>query len=71
MVIIVQNGEVTEQKKQKAYKYKGLFKLINNICNLIEELEEIDDSRTQTIESLQIDTAKEINNIIANIDYRR
>ena len=42
MTVIVTDGELTEQRKQKAYKYKGLFKLINNICNLIEELEEID-----------------------------
>lgn len=67
MTVIVTDGELTEQRKQTAYKYKGLFKLINNICNLIEELEEIDNSRaTQSIEQIQINTAKEINNIIAN-----
>lgn len=67
MTVIVTDGELTEQRKQKAYKYKGLFKLINNICNLIEELEEIDDSRTtQSIEQIQINTAKEINNILTN-----
>ncbi|MCI8486177.1 MAG: hypothetical protein HFJ20_03610 [Clostridia bacterium] len=67
MTVIVTDGELTEQRKQKAYKYKGLFKLINNICNLIEELEEIDDSRTtQNIEQIQINTAKEINNILTN-----
>lgn len=67
MTVIVTDGELTEQRKQKAYKYKGLFKLINNICNLIEELEEIDDSRTtQSIEQIQINTAREINNILTN-----
>jgi hypothetical protein len=67
MTVIVTDGELTEQRKQKAYKYKGLFKLINNICNLIEELEEIDDSRTtQSIEQIQINTVKEINKILSN-----
>lgn len=67
MTIIVTNGELTEQRKQKAYKYKGLFKLINNICNLIEELEEIDsNSKTQSIEQIQINVIKEINNILTN-----
>lgn len=67
MTVIVTDGELTEQRKQKAYKYKGLFKLINNICNLIEELEEIDNSRTtQSIEQIQINTVKEINKILSN-----
>lgn len=67
MTVIVTDGELTEQRKQKAYKYKGLFKLINNICNLIEELEEIDDSRTtQSIEQIQINIVKEINKILSN-----
>ena len=67
MTVIVTDGELTEQRKQKAYKYKGLFKLINNICNLIEELEEMDNSTTsQSIEQIQVNTVKEINNILAN-----
>lgn len=67
MTVIITDGELTEQRKQKAYKYKGLFKLINNICNLIGELEEIDDNRTtQSIEQIQIDTVKEINNILTS-----
>ena len=67
MTVIITNGELTEKRKQTAYKYKGLFKLINNICKLVEELEEIGDNKTtQSIEQIQIDTVKEINNILTN-----
>lgn len=68
MTVIVTDGELTEQRKQKAYKYKGLFKLINNICNLIEELEELDNSRvTQSIEQIQVNAVKEVSNILERI----
>ena len=56
-----------EKTREIATDLTRIENAINNICNLIEELEEIDDSRTtQNIEQIQINTAKEINNILTN-----
>ena len=41
MIVIVREGELTEDKKQSCYEYSGLFKIINRVSKLIETMEEI------------------------------
>ena len=34
MIVIVREGELTEDKKQSCYEYSGLFKIINRVSKL-------------------------------------
>ena len=43
MLIIVKEGKLDEKKKLDAYKYKRWFEIIKRVCNLIEEMEQIDE----------------------------
>ena len=70
MVVVITEGKLTENKKQTYYKYGGIFKLINRISKLTEELENIDQYMTYNdIEYIGADT-KEINKILDKIENR-
>lgn len=69
MVIIINNEEVTEEKKKDAYKNHGLFKIINRITRLIEKLEELEQEiAPKCVEEIRKDTVKEINKTLDMIE---
>ncbi len=69
MLIIVKEGELTEKKKNEVYKYRGLFKIINRITRLIEELEQLDQYITYGDEErIRRDKVQEINLILDQIN---
>ena len=69
MVVIVREGELTEDKKQSCYEYSGLFKIINRVSKLIETMEEIDKYVAYSDKQYVRKTAvKEINKILDYID---
>lgn len=69
MLIIVKEGELTEKKKNEVYKYRGLFKIINRITRLIEELEQLDQYITYGDEErIRRDKVQEINQILDQIN---
>lgn len=69
MVIIINNEEVTEEKKKDAYKNHGLFKIINRITRLIEKLEELEQEiAPKCVEETRKDTVKEINKTLDMIE---
>ena len=70
MVVIVQNGELTEKKKQKCCEYSKWFKLINRIIKIIEpELEEQNDYMNCT--DIGADTVKQINKLLDKLERRK
>lgn len=76
MLIIVKDGKLTEKKKLEAYKYSGLFKVMNKISKLIQELEQIDQYLTYgDEENIRKDTVKELEEILdkvsEEIEYAR
>lgn len=69
MVIIINNEEVTEEKKKDAYKNHGLFKIINRITRLIEKLEELEQEiAPKCVEETRKDIVKEINKTLDMIE---
>ena len=69
MIVIVREGELTEDKKQSCYEYSGLFKIINRVSKLIETMEEIDKYVAYSDKQYVRKTAvKEINKIFDYID---
>lgn len=69
MIVIVREGELTEDKKQSCYEYSGLFKIINRVSKLIETMEEIDKYVAYSDKQYVRKTAvKEINKILDYID---
>ena len=76
MLIIVKDGELTEKKKLEAYKYSGLFKVMNKISKLIQELEQIDQYLSYgDEENIRIDTVRKLEKILdrvsEEIEYAR
>lgn len=76
MIIIINNEELTERKKQEAYKNQGLFKIINRITRLIEKLEELEQYIAPScVENIRKDTVKEINKTLdlieKEIEYKK
>ena len=69
MIVIVREGELTEDKKQSCYEYSGLFKIINRVSKLIETMEEVDKYVAYSNKQYVRKTAvKEINKILDYID---
>ena len=69
MTVIITDDKLTENKKQECYKYAGMYKAINKISHIIEELEELDNfSMCQDFEYIKENSQKELNKVIADIE---
>ncbi len=69
MLIIVKDGELTERKKQETYRYRGLFKVIQRITKLIEELEVVQEYLTYSDEeNIRKQRVKQFNRILDEIE---
>lgn len=71
MLIIIKDGMLTEDKKESCYRYSGLFKVINRLCNLIETMEEVGEYITYyDKEFVRKRVVEEINEMIDIVDEK-
>ena len=71
MLIIIKDGMLTEDKKESCYRYSGLFKVINRLCNLIETMEEVGEYITYyDKEFVRKRVVEEINEMIDIVDKK-
>lgn len=69
MLIIVKDGKLTEDKKQETYKYVGLFKIMNKISKLVQDVEELQEYMTYgDTEYIRKDLVKNLNSCLDKID---
>lgn len=68
MTIIITEGELTEQRRNKCCKYSPLFKLINRISKIIEKLEETECTEFDCEENIRAEIIKQINRLLDKIE---
>lgn len=76
MLLVVKDEELTEDKKEEIYKYRGFFKIINRIGKLIQDVEELEQYISYSDQAyIRKEIVKQINTILdsidAHIDYAR
>ncbi len=65
MTIIIKDGTLTEEKRKQCCKYSGLFKVMNKLSNLIEDIQAVDKYITiKDEENIRINVTKELEQII-------
>lgn len=68
MTIIITEGELTEQRRNKCCKYSPLFKLINRISKIIEKLEETEYKEYEYEEGIRTEIIKQVNRLLDKIE---
>ena len=71
MTVIIKDGKLTEEKRKQCCKYSGLFKVMNKLSNLIEDIQAVDKYISPTDEdTIRNDTVKQLEQIIDETQER-